>query len=299
MNSVILSLGSTLVAPPLRHSGRLGHGLRAGQAHQGPADVDALHQDDAAGRRADPDLSHLPRLRAARYARRPDRGAVPAQSADHRLDALSPTSRKSRARSSKRRAWTAPRSWKELVYVLTPMAVPGIASTLLLNFILAWNEAFWTLNLTTTDAAPLTAVHRLLFQPGGPVLGQALGRLDHGHRAHPGARLVRAAPTCARPHIRRGEMRWAPMQHDCKNVRKAFGDVVIIPDADLDIEQRRVRRLRRAVGLRQVHAAAADRRARGCDRRRIDDRRRRRAATCRRPSAASPWCSSPMRSIRI
>src|SRR3954466_3968640 len=39
---------------------------------------------------------------------------------------------------------------KELIYVLTPMAVPGIASTLLLNIILAWNEAFWTLNLTTS-----------------------------------------------------------------------------------------------------------------------------------------------------
>jgi sorbitol/mannitol transport system permease protein len=47
--------------------------------------------------------------------------------------------------------------WKELVYVLAPMAVPGIASTLLLNVILTWNEAFWTLNLTTKDAAPLTA----------------------------------------------------------------------------------------------------------------------------------------------
>ena len=46
--------------------------------------------------------------------------------------------------------------WKELVYVLAPMAVPGIASTLLLNVILAWNEAFWTLNLTTSQAAPLT-----------------------------------------------------------------------------------------------------------------------------------------------
>ena len=30
----------------------------------------------------------------------------------------------------------------EIVYVLTPMAIPGIASTLLLNIILAWNEAF-------------------------------------------------------------------------------------------------------------------------------------------------------------
>jgi sorbitol/mannitol transport system permease protein len=46
--------------------------------------------------------------------------------------------------------------WKELVFVLAPMALPGIASTLLLNVILAWNEAFWTLNLTTANAAPLT-----------------------------------------------------------------------------------------------------------------------------------------------
>jgi sorbitol/mannitol transport system permease protein len=47
-------------------------------------------------------------------------------------------------------------TWKEIVFVLTPMAVPGIASTVLLNVILAWNESFWTLNLTTFEAAPLT-----------------------------------------------------------------------------------------------------------------------------------------------
>ncbi|MEF3049161.1 carbohydrate ABC transporter permease [Pseudotabrizicola sp. L79] len=44
----------------------------------------------------------------------------------------------------------------EILYVLTPMAIPGIASTLLLNVILSWNEAFWTLQLTTSKAAPLT-----------------------------------------------------------------------------------------------------------------------------------------------
>ncbi|OSP54859.1 carbohydrate ABC transporter permease [Pseudoruegeria sp. SK021] len=44
----------------------------------------------------------------------------------------------------------------EILYVLTPMAVPGIASTILLNIILAWNEAFWTILLTTVNAAPLT-----------------------------------------------------------------------------------------------------------------------------------------------
>jgi len=57
--------------------------------------------------------------------------------------------------------------WKEIVYVLTPMAIPGIASTLLLNVILAWNEAFWTLNLTTTNAAPLTAFIASYSSPEG------------------------------------------------------------------------------------------------------------------------------------
>ncbi|AYD02345.1 carbohydrate ABC transporter permease [Neorhizobium sp. NCHU2750] len=57
--------------------------------------------------------------------------------------------------------------WKEIVYVLTPMAVPGIASTLLLNIILAWNEAFWTIQLTTTNAAPLTAFIASFSSPQG------------------------------------------------------------------------------------------------------------------------------------
>ena len=56
---------------------------------------------------------------------------------------------------------------KELIYVLTPMAVPGIASTLLLNIILAWNEAFWTLNLTTSQAAPLTVFIASYSSPEG------------------------------------------------------------------------------------------------------------------------------------
>ncbi len=57
--------------------------------------------------------------------------------------------------------------WSEIIYVLTPMAVPGIASTMLLNIILAWNEAFWTLNLTTTNAAPLTAFIASYSSPEG------------------------------------------------------------------------------------------------------------------------------------
>ncbi|MEY9359829.1 sorbitol/mannitol transport system permease protein [Bradyrhizobium yuanmingense] len=56
---------------------------------------------------------------------------------------------------------------RELVYVLTPMAIPGLASTLLLNLILAWNEAFWTLNLSTSSAAPLTTFIASYSSPEG------------------------------------------------------------------------------------------------------------------------------------
>ena len=55
----------------------------------------------------------------------------------------------------------------EILYVLTPMAVPGIASTLLLNIILAWNESFWTLNLTVSNAAPLTKFIASFSSPQG------------------------------------------------------------------------------------------------------------------------------------
>jgi sorbitol/mannitol transport system permease protein len=47
------------------------------------------------------------------------------------------------------------------------MALPGIASTFLLNVILCWNEAFWSLNLTTSQAAPLTAFIASYSSPEG------------------------------------------------------------------------------------------------------------------------------------
>ncbi len=57
--------------------------------------------------------------------------------------------------------------FNEILYVLTPMAIPGIASTMLLNIILSWNEAFWTLTLTSVDAAPLTAFIASYSSPEG------------------------------------------------------------------------------------------------------------------------------------
>ena len=56
---------------------------------------------------------------------------------------------------------------EEIIHVLVPMALPGLASTALLNIILAWNEAFWTINLTAADAAPLTAFIASYSSPEG------------------------------------------------------------------------------------------------------------------------------------
>ncbi len=58
----------------------------------------------------------------------------------------------------------------EIIYVLTPMAVPGIASTILLNIILAWNEAFWTHPSDHRGRGTADQVHRQLLGPRGPVL---------------------------------------------------------------------------------------------------------------------------------
>jgi sorbitol/mannitol transport system permease protein len=46
-------------------------------------------------------------------------------------------------------------TWQILSRVILPVAIPGIASTCLLVIILAWNEAFWSINITNTHAATL------------------------------------------------------------------------------------------------------------------------------------------------
>ncbi len=47
-------------------------------------------------------------------------------------------------------------TWGEIREILVPLAWGGIASTALLCFIFCWNEAYWTVRLTTTDAATLS-----------------------------------------------------------------------------------------------------------------------------------------------
>ncbi len=58
-------------------------------------------------------------------------------------------------------------TWNEIVYLLVPLTMPGIASTGLLSLILCWNEAFWSLNLTSSRAAPLTAFIASFSSPEG------------------------------------------------------------------------------------------------------------------------------------
>jgi sorbitol/mannitol transport system permease protein len=56
---------------------------------------------------------------------------------------------------------------QEVVHLLMPLSLPGIASTALLSIILCWNEAFWSLNLTSSQAAPLTTFIASFSAPEG------------------------------------------------------------------------------------------------------------------------------------
>jgi sorbitol/mannitol transport system permease protein len=56
---------------------------------------------------------------------------------------------------------------QEVWMLLLPLSLPGIASTALLSIILCWNEAFWSLNLTASQAAPLTAFIASFSAPEG------------------------------------------------------------------------------------------------------------------------------------
>ena len=46
--------------------------------------------------------------------------------------------------------------WGEIKDIVLPLAWGGLASTALLCFIFCWNEAYWTVRLTTTEAATLS-----------------------------------------------------------------------------------------------------------------------------------------------
>lgn len=59
------------------------------------------------------------------------------------------------------------RTGAEVWFLLLPLTLPGVASTGLLSLILCWNEAFWSLNLTSSAAAPLTTFIASFSSPQG------------------------------------------------------------------------------------------------------------------------------------
>lgn len=56
---------------------------------------------------------------------------------------------------------------QQMLAVVLPLSMPGVASTGLLSVILAWNETFWSINLTSSNAAPLTAFIASFSSPEG------------------------------------------------------------------------------------------------------------------------------------
>ena len=165
LNSIIISVGATLLAIADRRAGGLRHGLLPGQADQGSAALDAVDQDDAGGRRADPDLPAVPGLGAIdtrwgltivytlmnlpivvwmlyTFFKEVPKDILEAG----RMDGAKP----------KQEVWM----------LLLPLSLPGIASTALLSIILCWNEAFWSLNLTDLERGAADHVHRLVLRPG-------------------------------------------------------------------------------------------------------------------------------------
>lgn len=56
---------------------------------------------------------------------------------------------------------------QQMIWLMLPLAAPGIAATGLLSIILSWNETFWSINLTSSEAAPLTAFIASFSSPEG------------------------------------------------------------------------------------------------------------------------------------
>ena len=172
---------------------------------------------------------------------------------------------------------------------------PGPRLDLLLNLILAWNEAFWTLNLSTSDAAPLTVFIASYSSPEGLFWAKLSAASTLAIAPDPRPRLVQPAAARPRPHLRRRQSSEGLPDHGPDHAsgtcRKSFGPVQHHQGRRSRDRGRLLRGVRRPVGLRQDHAAAPDRRARGRHRRQDPDRRRergRRAAGQARPVDGVP-----------
>jgi sorbitol/mannitol transport system permease protein len=58
-------------------------------------------------------------------------------------------------------------TYNEITQIVMPLAWGGIASTALLSIVLCWNEAFWSINLTSSGAGTLPALVASFSSPEG------------------------------------------------------------------------------------------------------------------------------------
>ena len=58
-------------------------------------------------------------------------------------------------------------TFNEITQIVLPLSWGGIASTALLSIVLCWNEAFWSINLTSSNAGTLTALVASFSSPEG------------------------------------------------------------------------------------------------------------------------------------
>ena len=146
--------------------------------------------------------------------------------------------------------------------VIAPLAAPGVFTSAILVFIFAWNDFLFATSLTSTNRARTVPAAIAFFTggsqfdfPAGPIAA-AVGGGDHPDHRH-GADLP--APHRRRAHVRRGEgMNGGPTdgRDRADKLTKRYADGSRRCRGGLHDRRRRVLHPRRAVGLREVDAAA-------------------------------------------
>ena len=164
--------------------------------------------------------------------------------------------------------------WQIFWKVSLPVALPAIATTVILNTILLWNEFLYAVVLITDDAKrtlPL-GIQRFmgdqLEDVGMIATGLMIAIIPGG--AHLRVLLREADPGDDR---RGGEVAMAAVSLDRLSKRYAAGHALAVDAVTLARGARRVHDPARALGLREVDHPADDRRPRGDHLRRARDRR--------------------------
>ena len=142
-------------------------------------------------------------------------------------------------------------------YIILPLIRPAMATVAVFTMIPVWNDLWFPLLLAPDRrqadhharraAVPRAIHHRLERGAGGAV---------HRHRSGPRPLRRVLAPADPGPHLGRREVRRHGRRPHRATCNKSFGPVEVLKDIDLDVEDGELRRARRPLGLRQVHAAA-------------------------------------------